>query len=203
MEVKQTSYGTMIDIRFNLDPYTARPIMVSDEGISANSNGRKIVKAGSLLDKDGELANDASVRYVLLQDIDVTAGDAAGAGVYRGTLDLAKIITHTGVTPSAAAKGALRGIIFMSDADLDYTGGSLAEPDLTVINGKVTALETAVGDNTKGLVKGLADLADVVGDDQDGLVKDLADLDAIITTETTGLVDVVADHETRIGLLEA
>lgn len=185
MEVKQTSYGTMIDIRFNLDPYTARPIMVADTGIVADANGRKIVKAGSLLDKDGELANNASVRYVLLQDIDVTAGDAAGAGVYRGTLDLAKIIAHTGVTPSAAAKGALRGIIFMSDADLDYTGGSLVEPDLSVINGKVTALETAVGDNTKGLVKGLADL------------------DAIVTTETTGLVDIVADHETRIGVLEA
>ena len=35
MKVVQTEYGTSIDILFNLDPYTARPIMVSDEGVTA------------------------------------------------------------------------------------------------------------------------------------------------------------------------
>ena len=50
MKVVQTEYGTSIDILFNLDPYTARPIMVSDEGVAA-VNGKKIIKAGSLLTK--------------------------------------------------------------------------------------------------------------------------------------------------------
>lgn len=125
MKVIQTEYGTSIDILFNLDPYTARPIMVSDESVTPDeTTGKKIVKAGSLLDKDGVVKNDGTVRYVLLKDVDVSNGDAPGAGVYRGTLDEAKIEKNTGVTISDAAKVALRGIIFMSDADTDYVGGT-------------------------------------------------------------------------------
>ena len=123
MKVVQTNYGTSIDILFNLDPYTARPIMVSDEGVTADANGKKIVKAGSILDKDGAIVNDATARYVLLKDIDVTYGPAAGAGVYKGTLDEAKIEANTEVTISDAAKAALRGIFFMKDKDLDYMPG--------------------------------------------------------------------------------
>lgn len=125
MPMKVTDYGTAIDILFNLDPYTARPIMVSDEGVTAVS-GKKIVKAGSLLDKDGKIANDGTVRYVLLKDIDVTSGPMAGTGVYRGTLDLKKIETNTGVTISDAAMLALKGVIFMSDDDLDYFADTVA-----------------------------------------------------------------------------
>ena len=119
MKVVQTNYGTSIDILFNLDPYTARPIMVSDEGVTA-VDGKKIVKAGSILDVDGAIVNDETARYVLLKDIDVTYGPAAGAGVYKGTLDEAKIEANTEVTISAEAKAALRGIFFMKDEDLDY-----------------------------------------------------------------------------------
>lgn len=121
MKVISTEYGTSIDILFNLDPYSARPIMVSDESVTADATtGKKIVKAGSLLNKDGVVKNDGTVRYVLLKDVDVTNGDAPGAGVYRGTLDEKKIEKNTSVTISDDAKEALRGIIFMSDDDLDY-----------------------------------------------------------------------------------
>lgn len=125
MKVIQTEYGTSIDILYNLQPYSARPIMVSDTGVTADAKtGKKIVKAGSLLDKDGEIANDGTVRYVLLKDVDVTNGKAPGAGVYSGSLDEKKIEKNTGVTISDAAKVALRGIFFMSDEDLDYVGGT-------------------------------------------------------------------------------
>lgn len=121
MKVIQTEYGTSIDILFNLDPYSARAIMVSDTGVTADAKtGKKIVKAGSLLNKDGAIANDGTVRYVLLKDVDVTNGKAPGAGVYRGTLDEKKIEKNTSVTISDDAKEALREIIFMSDDDLDY-----------------------------------------------------------------------------------
>ena len=116
MKVVQTEYGSDKDILFNLDPYTARPIMVDSENIEADDNGKKIVKAGSLLTAEGVIANNGTVRYVLLKDIDVTHGDAAGAGVYRGTIDLAKLP----VEPAAEAKAALKGVIFMSDEDLNY-----------------------------------------------------------------------------------
>ena len=125
MKVIQTEYGTSIDILFNLDPYSARPIMVSDTSVEADeTTGKKIVKAGSLLDKDGVVKNDGTVRYVLLKDVDVTNGKAPGAGVYKGTLDEKKIEKNTGVTISDAAKVALRGIFFMLDDDLDYVGGT-------------------------------------------------------------------------------
>ena len=115
MKVVQTNYGMDVDILFNLDPYTARPIMVSDEDVAA-VDGKKIVKAGSLLDVDGKIANDETVRYVLLKDIEVTYGPKAGAGVYRGTINLDKLP----VAPAAEAKSALKGIIFMSDEDMNY-----------------------------------------------------------------------------------
>lgn len=125
MKVIETEYGTSIDILFNLAPYNARPIMVDDTGVEADeTTGKKIVKAGSILDKDGAIVNDGTARYVLLKDIDVTYGPAAGAGVYTGTLDEKKIEKNTGVTISDAAKVALRGIFFMSDDDLDYVGGT-------------------------------------------------------------------------------
>lgn len=129
MKVTQTEYGTSIDILFNLDPYTARPIMVSDEGVTADENtGKKIVKAGSLLTKEGKVANDKTVRYVLLKDIDVTYGKAAGSGVYRGTLDKKKIEKNTGVTISEDAMLALKGIIFMTEDNLDYFADVKAAP---------------------------------------------------------------------------
>lgn len=116
MKVVQTEYGTSKDILFNLDPYTARPIMVEDDGVEANEQGRKIVPAGSLLDANGAVKNDGTVRYVLLKDIDVTFGPAAGSGVYRGTIDKSKLP----VVPAEAAVAALKGVIFMSDEDMNY-----------------------------------------------------------------------------------
>lgn len=120
MKVKETNFSTDVDILFNLDPYTARPIMVSDNGVTANSEGKKIVKAGTLLDKDGVSKNDGTVRYVLLKDVDVTFGKAPGAGLYRGTVDKDKIKSYANVTISKAAEVALKGVIFMSKADYDY-----------------------------------------------------------------------------------
>ncbi len=122
MKVVQNEYGKPgIDILFNLDPYSARPIMVDDTEVSADEKtGKKIVKAGSILSKEGKVVNDDTARYVLLKDVDVTNGKAPGAGVYRGTLDKKKIEEYTSVTIEEAAELALRGIIFMSDKDLDY-----------------------------------------------------------------------------------
>ena len=113
MKVIETSYGTSKDILFNLSEYSARPIMVESDNVAAGSDGKKIVKAGSILNKLGVVVNDATARYVLLKDVDVTNGDMPGAGVYIGTLDEAKIESYTGVTISDDAKTALKGIFFM------------------------------------------------------------------------------------------
>lgn len=72
------------------------------------------------------------------------------------------------------------------------------------LGGRATALETKVGDSTKGLVKDVADLKTTVGNAQSGLVKDVADLKAIdagtrLTTAETSIKDLeawVAAHGT-------
>lgn len=118
MKVVQTEYGTSKDILFNLDPYTARPIMVEDDGVEADENGRKIVPAGTFIGADGLKHNDALARYVLLKDVDVTHGPATGSGVYRGTVDISKL-PEVG---NPEAFKSLKGIMFMDPNTQDILG---------------------------------------------------------------------------------
>ena len=49
----------------------------------------------------------------------------------------------------------------------------------------ITALKTAVGDNSKGLVKKANDLETAIGDAESGLTKDVADCKTAIGDEDT------------------
>lgn len=115
MEVKVTNYNIEDSILYNLDPYVGKSIMISDEGVQANAEGRKIVKAGSIVDKTGKIVADGSARYVVLQNVDVTAGPRAATGIYRGTVYVRKLP----VAPEAAVKSAISGVVFMED-DSNY-----------------------------------------------------------------------------------
>ena len=104
MDVKTTSYGGAKDILFLLDDYTAITVNVSATGISAGSDGRKIVPAGTVIggvledptqaaveadggDDEGSVAAEG----VLMHDVDVTDGDALGTMIIRGVLDGTKL----------------------------------------------------------------------------------------------------------------
>lgn len=76
---------------------------VSDEGVKADSNGKKIVKAGSILP-----ANDDTAQGILLTDVDVTNGPQPGALMVEGYVFEARL--HT--APDEAAKTALKEIKF-------------------------------------------------------------------------------------------
>lgn len=115
MEVKKTVYNIEDTILYNLDPYVGKSIMISDNGVAADANGRKIVKAGSIVNKDGEIVADNTARYVVLQNVDVTAGPRAATGIYRGTVHVRKLP----VAPDATVKAAIKGVIFMED-DSNY-----------------------------------------------------------------------------------
>lgn len=95
------------EILFN-DHYVAQPCMVAATGVTANSEGKKIVKAGTIYP-----ANDKTAKGVLLHDTDVTNGDAPGTIVIHGFVDNAKLVAN-GVTVTAAALGALPQITFVS-----------------------------------------------------------------------------------------
>lgn len=76
---------------------------VESTGVAADSNGRKIVKAGTILPK-----NDTTAKGILLTDVDVTEGPQPGALVVEAYVLEARLP----VAPDAAAKTALKEIKF-------------------------------------------------------------------------------------------
>lgn len=104
MDLKTTSYGVKKDILYLLDDYTAITVNVSATGVSAGSDGKKIVPAGTVI--GGVLADPTegavaaaggsgegavAAEGVLMHDVDVTDGDALGTMIIRGVLDGTKL----------------------------------------------------------------------------------------------------------------
>jgi len=77
--------------------------LVSDSGITADANGKKIVKAGTILP-----ANDATAKGILYNDVDVTNGPQPGSLIVEAYILESRL--HT--APSAEAKTALKEIKF-------------------------------------------------------------------------------------------
>lgn len=77
----------------------ALPCMIANTGVTAGTDGKKIVKAGtplvgSLTDRDTAFtvgAKDAAVVGIAEHDVDVTAGTANGAVVVFGFIDESKL----------------------------------------------------------------------------------------------------------------
>lgn len=113
MKVKTTEYGNSVEILHSVDHYYGIAVMVSDAGVAANADGKKIVPAGTLVSgrATGAVSADdsAATEGVLLTDVDVTYGEAPGTMVLHGFIKLDKIPT----APSAAALAALPMIAFI------------------------------------------------------------------------------------------
>lgn len=103
-------------------PYYSLPCQIGNTGLSADSDGKKIIKAGTpvgnlttdvLLDRTAVListndsTNGAKSQGVLVHDVDVTNGNATGTVAFMGVIDLAK----TDVIVNSAV--VLPRIIFM------------------------------------------------------------------------------------------
>lgn len=126
----ETSYTTPTDI-LKFEHYVAIGVTVDDAGITANSDGKKIVPAGTIIGGTGGanaiLANETvlatehntqsgatgsagagvDAEGVLLTDVDVTYGDAPGAMVIHGFIALDKLPA----APVADVVTALKGRI--------------------------------------------------------------------------------------------
>lgn len=87
------------------DHFVAIPYTVSATGVTADADGMKIVKAGTILP-----ANDATAKGVLLHDTDVTDGDRTDAIVIHGFIKSAALPA----APAAEAVTALKQISFLS-----------------------------------------------------------------------------------------
>ena len=101
-------------------------VVVGNTGVSAGSDGRKILRAGTPITGDIEARNTAfqkatssssgepSVKTsnavgILLHDVDVTSGNANGSIVLFGFVDLDKLDSETFALITAEVKTALAG----------------------------------------------------------------------------------------------
>lgn len=76
-------------------PYEGAACVIKQSTVSqADTNGRKIVPAGTPYP-----SNDENCLGYLLEDVDVTQGDAPGTYVYQGTIDWEKV---KGLSPTIA-----------------------------------------------------------------------------------------------------
>jgi len=118
--VKTTNFTHNSDILIAPELAFAFPCIVENTGVSANSEGRKIVKAGTpLFAKEDILMNrqtglraagDSTYKYVAgvaRWDIDVTDGNTNATVLYSGAIDYLKLDSdvQTLVTTALSAGG--------------------------------------------------------------------------------------------------
>lgn len=119
--VKSANYTTPKTILIAPEVAVAFPVIVSNAGVSADENGRKIIKAGSaiggstnvLMNRQTALAKvaDATAQGLLLHDVDVTDGNGNGTILIAGYVDVNKIAKDT--IPAEEVQTALSRIVFM------------------------------------------------------------------------------------------
>lgn len=118
MKFVETKFSNKKEILKFPDHYVNLTVTVSDAGIKANADGKKVVPAGTLLGggvlsdstKHAVKANDATSEGVLFNDTDVTYGPAAGALLIHGYIDTNKLPE----APTAEAITALKQITFIA-----------------------------------------------------------------------------------------
>ncbi len=98
------------------------PAIIKATGVSAGTDGKKIVKAGTPIYGDIEKrdtgftisgSQGANPVAVVMHDVDVTAGDENGTIVLAGVVDLLKLETSVQTALTSSIKAALPRIIFV------------------------------------------------------------------------------------------
>lgn len=122
--VKTTTYNAPEkDVALNPDNLFEIGVQVANTGVTADSEGRKIIKAGTpvggttsvlatrntVLTVTNSSSTGANAQGVLRHDVDVTAGNANATMIVRGEVDESKCPTI-----ASEAKEALVHIIFVN-----------------------------------------------------------------------------------------
>lgn len=122
--VKRTNYDAPeLDVLLNPDNAFEIGVQVGNTGVSADSDGRKIIKAGTpvggatsvlktrnaVLTVTNTADNGATAQGVLRHDVDVTNGNANATLIVRGEIDSSKCPTI-----ATEAENALVHIIFVN-----------------------------------------------------------------------------------------
>lgn len=118
--IKTETAVNVTQILFCTDPQVSVGVQVTNTGISADSNGKKILKAGTPLYGSLEARGTAFVKAttssgtsnavgILLHEVDVTAGAQNATMLIFGFVDLNKLATATAELIDSAVKTALKG----------------------------------------------------------------------------------------------
>lgn len=123
MAVQKETYGVEKHILIANNSYMVTlPARVTNTGITANSDGKKIIKAGTPLYGDIEKrdtaftvsgSQGATPSAIALHDVDVTAGADNATIVLAGVVDLLKLESSVKTALTSAVKAALPRIIFV------------------------------------------------------------------------------------------
>lgn len=119
-KIKTVAGTATKQILFATQPSMSVGVVVGNAGVNADSEGKKILKAGTPLKGSLEargtawtLAADSSGSNpavgVLLHDVDVTAGNENGTALIFGFVDLNKVDSSVTALITTAAKTALAG----------------------------------------------------------------------------------------------
>lgn len=115
---KKTTGVTPNQILFCTEPQVSVGITVSDSGVTANSEGKKIVKAGTPLTGNLEARSTAFTAAgtsdavgVLLHDVDVTEGAENGTLLIFGFVNLNRLDSSTAALITSDVKTALKAKI--------------------------------------------------------------------------------------------
>lgn len=109
MQYEKTSYAGDVQI-LKREPNEAIPLTLDFEDVTTKVNGKKIVKAGTPIGKDGKADNTAKVVGILR--FDVTEDRPQGVLLKKAYLNTKVAETHSGVTYDATVKAALPMIVF-------------------------------------------------------------------------------------------
>ena len=118
--IKTQTFVNVNQILFNTDPQVSVGVLVANTGITADAEGKKIVKAGTPLTGSLEARGTAFAKAsttegvsnavgILLHDVDVTAGAENGTLLIFGFVDLNKVDTTTAALVTSEVKAALKG----------------------------------------------------------------------------------------------
>ena len=118
--ITEKSYGNDVDIRIASELAFELPCIVSNAGVVANEDGKKIIKAGTplygenyFMNRQEVLKTSGTTAYgVALHDIDVTAGDTNDTLLISGYVDYLKLDSSVQSLVDAA-KSSLTRILFV------------------------------------------------------------------------------------------
>jgi hypothetical protein len=120
MGIKKETVVSPTQILFMTQPYAAVGVQVTNTGISADSDGRKILKAGTPVTGSLQARGTAFVKAsttegvsnavgVVVHDVDVTDGAENGTLLIFGFVDLNKLDTATAALITTEVETALKG----------------------------------------------------------------------------------------------